>query len=76
MKTYEEVATAYKMQDKMKSRYVEYMKTRWADSEGVKCQVGYAQEWAERFLHGIEFGCSDSTGQAILNKMVMEDNNV
>ncbi len=73
MKTYEEVADAYKMDDTMKSRYVRYMRTRWADSEDVNCQVGYAQEWAGRFCAGVEYGCSDSTGQAVLKAMDKEE---
>jgi len=69
MKTYEEVATVYQMDDIMKSRFITYMKTRWTDTEEQKCSDGYAQEWANRFIQGLEFACSDSTGQAILKAM-------
>ena len=50
-------------------RYVSYMNKRWADSEDVKCRVGYAGEWAERFKRGIEYSSSDPAGQAILREM-------
>jgi len=45
------------------------MNKRWADSEDVKCRIGYAGEWAERFKRGIEYSSSDSAGQAILREM-------
>jgi len=71
MKTYEEIANAYKMDDVMKARFLKYMRTRWGDYETEKrhCIVGYAQEWAGRFVSGVEFGCSDSEGRAILQMM-------
>ena len=54
------------------SRYVAYMKARWGDQEDLKCRTGYAKEWAERFKAKIEFGASDSTGQALLKALSPE----
>ncbi len=64
--TYEEVAKEEGLTGITATRYIAYMKARWANSELVKCRVGYAQEWAQRFLCGIEYGASDTTGQAVL----------
>ena len=50
------------------TRYVTYMKTRWAEKEDLNCKTGYAREWAERFKAKIEFSASDHIGQAILKK--------
>lgn len=58
MKTFEEVADHFN-----------YMRIRWIDEEELQCQVGYASEWAERFLVGREYECSDRKGQAILRRM-------
>lgn len=47
-------------------RFVAYMETRWPDDEEVKCRVGYAREWAERFKAGVEYAASDREGQRVL----------
>ena len=74
MKNYNEVANAYGMSDPMRTKFLKYMKARWGEPETEEghCMVGYAQEWADRFIRGVEFGCSDRTGQAILNAMAKE----
>ena len=74
MKTYEEIADSCKMAEGMKARYIQYMRARWGkpEEEDRRCVVGYAQEWAERFKAGVEFNCSDNTGQAILKGMNKE----
>jgi len=66
METYEEVAEKKGMLARMKARYVLYMRARWADEEKTQCQFGYAEEWADRFLSGDEYGCSDGIGQSVL----------
>ena len=68
--TYEEVAEAYEMPEEMKTRYVEYMRTRWAEAEAMECAVGYAQEWAGRFINGVEFGSSDTISRSILKGLM------
>jgi len=50
-------------------RYLEYMKTRWPDTEELKCQTGYAWEWAGRFADQVEYECSDEGGKHILRKI-------
>jgi hypothetical protein len=47
------------------------MKARWGNpqDENIKCRVGYAGEWAKRFKAHVEYGASDSTGQAVLRLM-------
>ncbi len=69
--TYEEVAKEYGLTGETERHYIAYMKTRWGDAEDerVKCLVGYAGEWAGRFLSGIEYQASDYVGQAILKTM-------
>jgi len=69
MKTYKEIADRNKMPQEMKERFVTYMKMRWSDEEEIQCQTGYAQEWAERFLNHVEYGCSDGVGRGILVEM-------
>ena len=71
MTTYNEVAESYKMPFDMKIRFLRYMRTRWGKPEDEErhCMVGYAQEWATRFINGVEFGCSDSVGREILRKI-------
>ena len=64
--TYEAVAKAHKLDELTASRFIRYMKARWADKENIQCRCGYASEWAERFQNKIEYGCSDTTGQAVL----------
>ncbi len=65
-KTYKEVAEKYNMPDTMKKLYIEYMTIRWAHEEKTQCQVGYAQEWAIRFLGNYEYDASDEIGKVIL----------
>jgi len=71
MKTYREVAEHYGLRGVVVDRYVAYMQKRWGDpkDEEIKCQVGYAQEWAERFKTGIEMASSDSYGKRILSEI-------
>ena len=69
MKSYLDVAQECGLEGKTKARFLYYMRARWSDSEEVKCQVGYAAEWANRFKGGVEYQVSDSVGQAILNQM-------
>lgn len=68
MKTYKEIAEKAELNEGTQKRYIDYMMARWADSESVKCQVGYAMVWALRFKHGDEYVYSDSIGQAILKQ--------
>ncbi len=70
-KKYEDIADAYGLMGETKRRYVRYMRTRWGipEDEDIKCQVGYAGEWAGRFKRGVEYGCSDTVGQAVLNEL-------
>ena len=72
MNTYEEVGKAVGLDEAKQWLYVEYMKTRWADSEAEKCAVGYAKEWAERFKNNREVECSDSIGQSVLRVLFKE----
>lgn len=69
--TYEEIGKANELEGEVLRRYVAYMRTRWGnpDDERIKCLVGYASEWAERFRVGIKYSASDMIGQAILKKM-------
>lgn len=69
MKTYKEIAEKAELSETASTRYIKYMMTRWADSESVKCQVGYAMEWALRFKSGTEWDYSDSIGQAVLEQL-------
>lgn len=71
MKTYEEVADKEGLTEGTKERFVLYMKERWGnpEDEAIKCQVGYASEWAGRFKSGLEYACSDSDGRKILDIM-------
>jgi len=73
-KTYNKIAEANNMPEPMKTRYIAYMRLRWGnpEDEELKCQVGYAQEWADRFLEGIEYECSDIEGQRILKEIDLE----
>ena len=68
VKTYKEIAERNGMGESMAKRYVNYMTTRWANNEECNCLCGYAQEWATRFIDGVEFEASDSEGQAILKE--------
>ena len=69
MKTYEEVADRTGLIGKKKERFIKYMRTRWGDKEdeAIKCQVGYASEWAERFKAEIEMSASDAEGKIVLS---------
>ena len=72
MKTYEEVADkVLKDSPRTYKWFVAYMRKRWGDpkDEAVKCQVGYAEEWADRFRMGVEYEMSDSKGKRILEDM-------
>ena len=71
MKTYEEVAEHHKLDPGSKKRFIAYMRMRWGDpeDENIKCQVGYASEWAERFKSGVEYLASDNEGKAILRQI-------
>ena len=71
MKTYYEVADQHKLDETTKKRFLAYMRIRWGDpeDEAIKCQVGYASEWAERFKSGSEFLCSDNEGQRVLREI-------
>jgi len=68
-KTYKEIADDLKLDSITKSRYIEYMKSRWLETESQKCLDGYATEWALRFKNNMEYGCSDEFGMEILNKI-------
>ena len=71
MKTYDEVAEHHQLEEPTKTRFIAYMRLRWGDlkDEAIKCQCGYASEWAERFKTGIEMGCSDNYGKRILSEI-------
>ena len=68
-KTFEEVAGKAALPEPQRSRYIAYMRQRWADEESIQCEVGYAGEWAMRFLFNEEYDASDSIGQSILDNM-------
>ena len=72
MKTYEEVAKKW-LSDlpETTKRYIAYMRKRWGDpkDEAIKCQVGYAEEWAQRFRMSVEYEMSDSEGQLVLTEI-------
>lgn len=67
--TYLGVAIAKGLKGNQLLTYVTYMFTRWGKEETLQCTSGYAEEWADRFLLGIEFEASDCVGQALLNKL-------
>ena len=69
MRTYREVAEHYGLRGITADRYVGYMIRRWSDTEEMKCEVGYAGEWAERFLTGAEYEASDMFGKEILREI-------
>ena len=66
MTTYEHVGYSAGLRGRWLNRYVEYMKTRWGDTERSKCLDGYAFEWAERFNDGVDYDASDTGGKKIL----------
>lgn len=67
---FEEVGRKAGLDSQTLKRFVYYMKARFAEREEEICRSGYGTEWAVRFLHKIEFECSDSFGRALLSKMV------
>ena len=67
--TYEQIADKAGLDSHTKRRYVQYMKTRWANDEKVKCKTGYALEWAYRFKLEQEYLASDSEGKAVLKNI-------
>lgn len=69
--TYEAIAAAHGLEGRIFNRYIAYMRRRWGDTEDerVKCLVGYAGEWAERFKGGREYAASDFEGQHILKEI-------
>jgi len=71
MKTYEEVAKKHDLPLDTAERFIFYMRKRWGEpkDEELKCQVGYASEWAERFKYMLEYPASDSEGQRILREI-------
>lgn len=69
MNTYEEVGKKAGLVGNRLNEYIEYMKTRWSDTETDKVIFGYALEWAQRFMSGIEYQMSDSVGQRILENI-------
>ena len=68
-KTYDDVGFDAGLRGRNLNRYVEYMRTRWGDTEEQKCRDGYAFEWAERFSDGYEYEASDITGVEVLLEM-------
>lgn len=66
-KTYEEVANSVGLEGIKRERFLQYMKMRWEGTEEQKSSDGYAEEWAWRFLNGLEYRCSDNEGQRVLN---------
>lgn len=73
MKTFVEVGIKYGLEGRTLERYILYMTERWAKTEELECETGYASEWANRFRIGIEYGCSDSIGQTVLSKIDEEN---
>ena len=71
MINYDEVAKSNNMTEPIKTIFIAYMRMRWGNKEDeiIKCKVGYAQEWAERFMAGIEFSSSDNVGKRILSEI-------
>lgn len=69
LKTYQDVADLMIISNSMKKAYVAYMTERWPEKELANVRFGYAQEWAHRFKSYIAYKSSDSTGQAILDRM-------
>ncbi len=72
MKTYESVGIDTGLEGLRLKLYIDYMRKRWNDpkDEAIKCQVGYAQEWADRFLSNSEWECSDSQGLLVLKELM------
>ena len=66
-KNYEEVANIVGLEGMKRKRFLQYMRMRWEGTEEQKSSDGYAEEWAWRFQDGLEYQCSDSNGQRVLN---------
>ena len=66
--TYEEIADKEELAGNIRHRYLLYMRSRWSNpqDEDIKCQTGYASEWAIRFKENIEWICSDTEGKRLL----------
>ena len=64
--SYKEVGTSVGLKGERLELYVWYMETRWKEEEGLHCATYYAEEWAQRFLRGDEFACSDGEGERLL----------
>lgn len=69
MKTFVEVGIKAGLKGQCLERYVIYMWGRWAKKEELQCATGYAWEWAERFKAKVEYGCSDTVGQTLLDQI-------
>ena len=67
--TYDDIANSHNLQGNTRQRYLLYMNMRWSDEMDVQCKTGYAREWAERFLAGIEYMMSDGEGQKALREI-------
>jgi hypothetical protein len=67
--TYLEVGVSKGLIGKRLKLYVAYMHARWSKEESLQCSTGYADEWANRFLCGDEYCCSDLFGQEILDRL-------
>ena len=70
--TYLEVGIARGLKYKRLKLYIAYMKKRWDKQEKQNVDTGYAEEWADRFLSGNEYTCSDLGGQALLDQLNKE----
>jgi len=68
-KTYAEIASEAELPRPTRRRFISYMLERWSKEEGLNSATGYAREWADRFKKSNEYGASDLSGQAILNRM-------
>lgn len=68
IKTYEDIAVRHGLVGITKDRFIAYMRHRWGNpqDESIKCRVGYASEWAERFKYGQEYKASDREGKRVL----------
>ena len=51
------------------ARFIAYMTMRWAKEEEIQCMSGYASEWADRFLNGVEYQSSDLEGLRVLKQI-------
>jgi hypothetical protein len=70
--TYEDIAKLAKLIEPQRTRFVKYMRIRWASQEWMQCQTGYAMEWARRFKDGIEYHASDLEGLRVLRQLDKE----